>query len=55
VIGEDARIVLTHVDPDYRERLEPEAALARLRTLAARPRPGLRRQPLSENLYAAEK
>jgi peroxiredoxin len=36
VIGEDARIVLAHVDPDYRERLEPEAVLARLRTLAAR-------------------
>jgi peroxiredoxin len=36
VIGEDARIVLAHVDPDYRERLDPEAVLARLRTLAAR-------------------
>jgi peroxiredoxin len=36
VIGEDARIVLAHVDPDYRERLEPETVLARLRTLAAR-------------------
>jgi peroxiredoxin len=36
VIDEDARIVLAHVDPDYRERLEPEAVLARLRTLAAR-------------------
>jgi peroxiredoxin len=34
VIDEDARIVLAHVDPDYRGRLEPEAALARLRTLA---------------------
>ena len=36
VIGGDARIALAHVDPDYRERLEPEAVLARLRTLAAR-------------------
>jgi peroxiredoxin len=36
VIGEDTRIVLAHVDPDYRERLEPEAVLARLRTHAAR-------------------
>jgi peroxiredoxin len=36
VIGEDARVVLAHVDPDYRGRLEPEAALARLRTLAGR-------------------
>ena len=36
VIDEDARIVLAHVDPDYRERLEPEAVLTRLRTLAAR-------------------
>jgi peroxiredoxin len=36
VIDEDARIVLAHVDPNYRERLEPEAVLARLRTLAAR-------------------
>jgi len=35
VIGRDARIVLAHVDPDYRERLEPEAVLACLRTLAA--------------------
>jgi peroxiredoxin len=36
VIGEDARIVLAHVDPDYRGRLEPEVVLARLRTLAGR-------------------
>jgi peroxiredoxin len=36
VIGEDARIVLAHIDPDYRGRLEPEAALTRLRTLAGR-------------------
>ena len=36
VIGPDARIALAHVDPDYRDRLEPEAVLARLRTLDAR-------------------
>jgi peroxiredoxin len=36
VIGEDARVALAHVDPDYRGRLGPEAALARLRTLAGR-------------------
>jgi peroxiredoxin len=36
VIGHDARIALAHVDPDYRDRLEPEAVLARLRTLDAR-------------------
>jgi peroxiredoxin len=36
VIGEDGRIVLAHVDPDYRERLEPEAVLSRLRALATR-------------------
>jgi len=36
VIGQDARIALAHVDPDYRDRLEPEAVLARLRTLDAR-------------------
>lgn len=35
VIGQDARIALAHVDPDYRDRLEPEAALARLHTLDA--------------------
>jgi peroxiredoxin len=32
LIGEDSRIVLAHVDPDYRERLEPQAVLARLHT-----------------------
>jgi peroxiredoxin len=36
LIGQDARIALAHVDPDYRDRLEPEAVLARLRTLDAR-------------------
>jgi peroxiredoxin len=36
VIGQDARIALAHVDPDYRDRLEPEAVLARLRTLDVR-------------------
>lgn len=36
VIGQDARIALAHVDPDYRDRLEPEAVVARLRTLDAR-------------------
>jgi peroxiredoxin len=36
VVGQDARIVLAHVDPDYRERLDPEAVLARLRTLDVR-------------------
>ena len=36
VIGQDARIALAHVDPDYRDRLEPQAVLARLRTLDAR-------------------
>jgi peroxiredoxin len=35
VIGQDARIALAHVDPDYRDRLEPEAVLARLHTLEA--------------------
>jgi peroxiredoxin len=35
VIGQDARIALAHVDPDYRDRLEPEAVLARLHTLDA--------------------
>jgi peroxiredoxin len=35
VIGQDGRIVLAHVDPDYRDRLEPEAVLARLRMLDA--------------------
>jgi peroxiredoxin len=33
VIGQDAGIALAHVDPDYRDRLQPEAVLARLRTL----------------------
>jgi peroxiredoxin len=36
VIGQDARIALAYVDPDYRDRLEPEAVLARLRTLDTR-------------------
>lgn len=36
VIGQDARIALAHVDPDYRDRQEPEAVLARLRTLDVR-------------------
>ncbi|MGH7222385.1 MAG: peroxiredoxin-like family protein [Gemmataceae bacterium] len=36
VIGQDARVALAHVDPDYRDRLEPEAVLARLHTLDAR-------------------
>jgi peroxiredoxin len=36
VIGQDARIALARVDPDYRERLEPDAVLARLRTLDRR-------------------
>jgi peroxiredoxin len=36
VIGQDARIALAHVGPDYRDRLEPEAVLARLRTMNAR-------------------
>ena len=36
VIAPDARVALAHVDPDYRDRLEPEAVLARLRTLDAR-------------------
>ena len=34
LIGRDTRIVLAHVDPDYRDRLEPEALLARLHALA---------------------
>jgi peroxiredoxin len=36
LMGQDARIALAHVDPDYRDRLEPEAVLARLRTLDTR-------------------
>lgn len=33
VIGQDACVALAHVDPDYRDRLEPGAVLARLHTL----------------------
>jgi peroxiredoxin len=36
VIGRDARILLAHVDPDYRERLDPESVLARLQAVDAR-------------------
>ena len=36
VIGQDARLALAHADADYRDRLEPEAVLACLRTLDAR-------------------
>lgn len=36
VIGQDGRILLAHVDPDYRERLDPETVLARLQTLEER-------------------
>lgn len=35
VIGQDACVALAHVDPDYRDRLEPDAVLARLHTLDA--------------------
>jgi peroxiredoxin len=28
VIGKDGRVVLAHVDADYRSRLEPEVAVA---------------------------
>ena len=35
IVGQGGRIALAHVDPDYRDRLEPEAVLARLQTLAA--------------------
>jgi peroxiredoxin len=35
IVGQDGRIALAHVDPDYRDRLEPEAVLARLLTLDA--------------------
>jgi peroxiredoxin len=35
VIAPDARVALAHVDPDYRDRLEPEAVLVRLRALDA--------------------
>jgi peroxiredoxin len=31
LIGQDSRILLAHVDPDYRERLDPEVVLTRLR------------------------
>ncbi|MGA7540706.1 MAG: peroxiredoxin-like family protein [Steroidobacteraceae bacterium] len=34
LIGQDARIVLAHVDPDYRGRLEPDVVLERLSTLS---------------------
>lgn len=36
LIGQDARIVLAHVNPDYRDRLDPDAVLARLHTVGAR-------------------
>lgn len=36
LIAQDGRIVLAHVDPDYRDRLEPEALLARLQSLDER-------------------
>jgi peroxiredoxin len=36
VIGKDGYIALAHVDPDFRDRLDPEAVLARLRTLDVR-------------------
>jgi peroxiredoxin len=38
LFGQDGRVLLAHLDPDYRERLEPEAILQRLgsdRNLAA--------------------
>lgn len=35
IVGQGGRIALAHVDPDYRDRLEPEAVLARLHTLDA--------------------
>lgn len=37
VIDQDARIALAYVDPDFRDRLEPETVLARLHTPDARP------------------
>jgi peroxiredoxin len=36
LIGRDSRIVLAHVDPDYRERLDPEVVLAKLGTIPDR-------------------
>lgn len=36
VIGRDGRIALAHIDIDYRKRLEPDAILAALRSLAAK-------------------
>jgi peroxiredoxin len=36
LIGTDGRIALAHVDPDYRDRLDPETVLARLNTLDER-------------------
>jgi peroxiredoxin len=36
LIGTDGRIALAHVDPDYRDRLDPETVLARLHTLEER-------------------
>jgi peroxiredoxin len=36
LIGGDTRIAFAHVDPEYRDRLEPEELLARLQALAER-------------------
>jgi peroxiredoxin len=36
LIGRDSRVVLAHIDPDYRERLDPEIVLARLRATTDR-------------------
>jgi len=36
VIGKDGYIALAHVDPDFRDRLDPQAVLARLCTLDVR-------------------
>ena len=36
VIDRDANVALAHVDPDYRNRLDPDAVLAVLRVLAKR-------------------
>jgi peroxiredoxin len=36
VIGHGGRILLAHVDPDYRDRLDPETVFARLQTLETR-------------------
>ena len=35
VIGPDGHVLMAYVDPDYRDRLAPEAVLVRLRTLDA--------------------